>query len=263
MAEGAEADLAGREVACPAYLTRWYPYAGAVAAALVACGFPLLLPPTVARWSFPLTAAAFVYPFFLGLVRANRHRKALLAGLVWAAACTVCVTALTLLFRSGYGRRILNGEEYRSEMFLWVTTGIGAESDPSRFLPQHALHFCLFTVLSSLSIGFLGLAMGSALLNYMNYYYGMLILQSGNHWGAALLGWPIWAILRVVGYVFIGVAAAEIGVSILFRRRRPAWNIVWRFFWPGIALVACDVILKAMLAPVWQSWLGGFFGIEY
>src|SRR3954469_8006351 len=104
-----------------------------------AIGVPLLVP-------FLNVAPAF--PFMVASLRRERIGEAVRRMLVWAAAMAVCATALGYLDTAGSGRLFLHGESYRREMFEFVRTGIGAEGDIHRFLPQHLAHAAAFCALA-------------------------------------------------------------------------------------------------------------------
>ena len=104
--------------------------------------------------------------------------------------------------------------------------------------------------------GLLGLVMGAILLGYMNFYAGCLIAGSGFAPAAFLLAWPVWALVRVVGFVLAGTALG----AVLIDRTSPApekrRRIVRYLLW-SLALTGLDVILKWALAGAWQGVLNG------
>jgi hypothetical protein len=71
------------------------------------------------------------------------------------------------------------------------------------------------------------------------------------------MGWPVWAVLRVVGFVATGIAMAALGLSWLekARGRKVHVDFPTRVFLFGLALVVADAVLKALLAPAWQRIL--------
>ncbi len=117
----------------------------------------------------------------------------------------------TVYTEAGISGFVLRGEPYRREMYSWISTGRGAEGDPSLFILPKIREIAVFSVLSFVSAGFLGLFLGSFLLNYMNYYVGCLLLdvKPGYLWAPVLFGWPIYAVLRVPGYVALGIVMSK------------------------------------------------------
>jgi hypothetical protein len=214
----------------------------------------------------PLLMTLPIAVLFVDRIRRERLSAALWLSLAWALISSVAVILLTQLEPAATERVILRGAPYREEMFTWIRTGVGAEGDPRQFLPQHALHFGVFLVLSALTFGVAGLLLGSILVNYMSFYVGSLFLAdaTGAHtMTLSLMGWPVWSIARVVGFVAGGVAMAWLSRTIFERLRdRPA-------VWPGraahylslsLALVILDALLKALLAPHWRDTLARIVG---
>jgi hypothetical protein len=198
---------------------------------------------------------------FVDRVNAGRLGAALGLMTAWAATQAVVIVLATRWDPTTAAAVIWRGPSYRDEMLNWIQTGVGAEGTPALFLRQHALHYAVFLVASALTCGVAGLVMGAALLNYMSFYVGSLFLaDTGANDGLtiALMGWPIWAILRVVGFIAGGVAMAWLFTTMIRRLKdKPAR-------WPGpashylslsLALVILDALLKALLAGHWRETL--------
>ncbi len=203
---------------------------------------------------------------FLDRVRAERRGSALGLMVFWAAAWSVSAIVFIQLFPEGAAAAILNGTAYRAEMFHWLETGRGSEGDWRLFLPQHALHYGAFLLVSALTAGAGGLLLGVILLGYMNYYVAALFLADpgGHHTlPLALMGWHVWAVVRVIGFIAGAVAMADLTLALVDRLKdRPGR-------WPGrsshflslsLALVILDALLKALLAPYWRERLSGLVG---
>src|SRR5687767_7833893 len=88
------------------------------------------------------------FPFMIASLRRGRVGEAIWRMLVWAAALAVCATVFSYLDPAAAGRLFLRGETYRREMFAYLSTGIGAEGDPRRFIPVHLTHAAVFCVLA-------------------------------------------------------------------------------------------------------------------
>jgi hypothetical protein len=179
----------------------------------------------------------------------------------WAACQSLSVILLVQAAPDSAAAAIFRGESYRDEMFRWIQTGVGKEGDWRLFLPQHALHYGIFLVLSALTAGAAGLTLGTVLLNYMSFYVGSLFLAdtAGDHTlRLILMGWPIWSIARVIGFIAGAIAAADLTLAVIARLRdRPRR-------WPGrssfylslsLSLVILDLLLKGLLAPHWRLML--------
>ena len=148
----------------------------------------------------------------------------------------------------------LRGASYRTEMFAWVASGRGAESRPSQFIPQQAMHASVFALLAVSTGGVLAMPMGAVLMNYMGHYAGMLGATSARPAWTLLLAWHPWAVVRVASFVVIGVILSAPVLGKVYRFR-----VDWRaartpMIWACAGLVA-DVVLKWLLAPDWQRLL--------
>jgi hypothetical protein len=210
-----------------------------------AIGVPLLVP------AFNTLAA---FPFMVAALSRGDARLAVARMLVWALTLAVCATLLSYAQPWRTDALFLRGASYRVEMFQWVMTGHGAESDPSRFIPQQAVHAAVFAALALASGGVLALAMGAVLMNYMGHYVGTLAAASAHPVTALVLGWHPWAVIRIVSFVTIGVILSAPLLSWLggFRVDRRAARVL--LAWAAAGLIA-DVVLKWLLAPAWQRLL--------
>lgn len=208
------------------------------------------------RWVVPFLHAAAVYPVFVAGVRRTEVWRTAGWMCLWAALLSLVTIALVIVAPERAEQCILNSTAYWDEMHTWATTGVGPEGEPSLFIPIHARHFTAFSVLSFASGGALSLVFGAYLLDYMNYYVGMLVLAADHHGLAYLMGWHIWAVVRVVGYIVLGSALAVF----LWRRKvglRENWHAVKAPLLTGVILIELDIILKTVLADWWQIVLAG------
>lgn len=220
----------------------------------------------------PILATLAIYPVLALLIQRQRRRTAAVATLFWAASLSVSVIVSTERDPGAMETVVLNGAAYRDEMFAFIRSGQGRESDPALFLPQHLLHLGAFCLLAWVSAGFLGIALGAVLVAYMSYYVGSLAAAGGAPVVACAFGWAPWAVLRVVAFILIGVALSE-PLLLAIRRRlpgvagpspgrrpgeapsrvaRPGWR-AW--YLTAAALLAADALLKLLLAPAWAALL--------
>ena len=202
----------------------------------------------------PFLNVAPAFPFMIASLRRGRVGEAVWRMLVWAAALAVCATAISYLDTAGAGRVFVRGEPYRREMFEFLLTGYGREGDIRQFLPQHAAHAAVFCVLALATGGLLAMPLGAMLMNYMAYYVGALGAGSAHPWKAMALAWVPWAIIRIAGFVTLGVVLAGpvLGRILRFRYRlrdQSGWIAV-----AGAALLA-DVALKWALAASWREMI--------
>jgi hypothetical protein len=222
-------------------------YAYLAAGVLVATAFGLILP---GKFPLPVLQVAAAYPVMYGLLARGRRGRAIVAMLWWALLLGVTMVTACVWAPDAGARNILNGTEYRQEMFDWIRTGQGAEGSPALFIPQHLLHLAVFLALSLTSASLLSLLMGAVLMNYMSFYVAALILAAGDTPVAILMGWHPWSIIRVAAFVLLGVVLGEPLVCRISGRPYEFAG-VRRYMALGAAGVVCDIVMKALLAPWW------------
>lgn len=256
---GASVGMAGRERA------RWL-------ALSVACGLvmPWLsyqlgcvllgpLPSTAVQIAVPAVMVLPFYPIFLTLVRRGAFGFAVITSLVWALACSLSTIPLVAGSGDEFAPVIWNAVAYRDDMFHWIETGVGQEGSPAQYIPEHARHFAGFVLLSLLSVGFAGLCLGAALLNYMNFYVGHLFANATDPAMLVLFSWPCYAIVRVVGFITAATGVTAFALRVVGRcnvRNRKIRIALWT----GFGLVIVDAILKWLVAPMYREILGGAIG---
>lgn len=208
------------------------------------------------RFLLPLVAPALLWPAFSGAVRAGQLRRAFGAAMLWTVLLSASIIAFTQLAPAAAGRAILHGEPYRTEMFAWIETGQGKENRPAEFLPEHALHLGGFALLTVLSGGYLGLALGAGLLGYMSYFVGSFAASASAPLSGALVAWVPWSVVRVLAFVALGCALAR---PMLTRRWSPPDRHERRWIAVALAGIVIDLVLKSTLAPTYcrflRSWL--------
>ncbi|MEZ0346310.1 MAG: hypothetical protein ABWK01_07155 [Infirmifilum sp.] len=213
--------------------------------------FYVALPLTrVNQMILPLLLTLAVYPGFIWQVSQGKFRSAYLLVFSWA----ITLSLLTIHYAYTQGMQgaaaIAKGKEYTEEMFSWILTGRGAEGDPSLFIVPKLLEITVFALSSLATAGFAGLFLGAYLLDYMNFYVGVLLLHaSASHFfEVALLSWQVYAILRVVGYVLLGTALSRISWLIFTKRKLIVEEEVKRLLVYALIFIFFDFILKATLA---------------
>jgi hypothetical protein len=202
----------------------------------------------------PIFNIAPALPFMIASLRRGQTGEAIGRMLVWAASLAVCATTLAYLAPVASAQLFLHGDAYRREMFLFIVTGQGAEGDIRQFLPQHAMHAAAFCGLALATGSILAMPMGAVLMNYMGHYVGTLAANSRQPALTMLLAWHPWSVIRIVSFVILGVVFS---VPLLSRMRPIAIDRrVARTFMivAGAGLIG-DLVLKALLAPMWQRLL--------
>lgn len=207
------------------------------------------------RWLWPLVMTVLVFPLFIAGVREAALGRTVALMMLWAVAASVTMLVLLRARGLGVAEGVIRGPEYAQEMITWVETGVGAEGSPAQFIPIHVRHYGAFLLGSVLTCGFAGLYLGTILLNYMNVYVGTLAASAETPSLAYTVGWPVWAVVRVVGFVAAGTALAHLGVTRVLGRGRFCRQAFTRWMAISIVLVLLDAVLKAGLAETWRGML--------
>ena len=218
---------------------------------------------TFASFSFriptlmPFLGAGVIYPLYLFLVAHRYYNQAMFWVLCWAWSQSWAVAGATILAPETATEVVLHGAAYTDNMFHWIKTGEGAEGSLQLFLPIHLREYAIFSLLSLLTFGSTALILGTYLLNYMNFYVGQLVSQSSHPWLAALVGWPPWSMLRVVGYIATGLALTVLALNQGHKisRKFPQLDFPRHYFLMGLGLLLGDLLVKTTLAPIWQQLL--------
>ena len=202
----------------------------------------------------PFVNVVPAFPFMIGSLRRGRIAEAIGRMLIWAAALAVCATTIAYLAPAESDGLFLRGESYRREMFEFLRSGYGPEGDLRRFLPQHVAHAAVFCALALGTGALLAMPLGAMLMNYMAYYVGALGAASAQPWKAMALAWAPWAIIRIAGFVTLGVV---LGGPLLARILGFEYRLRAQFRWLGLAGAAllADVVLKWALAPIWREMI--------
>jgi len=203
----------------------------------------------------PLLNTLASFPFMVAALRRKRVGLAIARMLVWAVTMGVCATAMSYVWPLPTNRLFLRGADYRNEMFEWVRTGNGAESTPSVFIPAQARDAAVFSVAALATGGVVAMPMGAVLMNQMGHYVGALGAWSAHPAVTMILGWHPWAVIRVASFVVIGVVLSIPVLSRLFGFATDWRSAARRYLpWAAGGLIV-DIVLKALLAPVWQRLL--------
>jgi hypothetical protein len=194
-------------------------------------------------------------------LRAGQTRRAIAVMLVWAVTMGAAATSMAALdwSRTHDGGDLFLRAAYRDEMFTWVRTGQGAESEPAVFIPRHLGYAAVFTATALATGGALAMPMGAVLMNQMSEYVGAMARSSAHPWPSAILGWHPWAVVRVTGFVMIGVVLSGVLLSRVLHFPY-SLGAQRRWLQVGAALLVLDVVLKTLLAPSWSTLLKDLAG---
>ncbi|MEH2289157.1 hypothetical protein [Nostoc sp.] len=208
-------------------------------------------------WLMPILGAAIPYPIFFSQVRRQQYKSAFWWMLLWGVLQSIAVIIATAILPETAAKVILRGQSYTTEMLHWIRTGEGSEGTLSSFLPGHLLYYGIFCILCVVTLSSVALIFGTWMLNYMNFYVTELVKISTKPWLAAILGWYPWSILRIIGFIATGVALAALGLNLVMRIRGkvPKSPFPKTYMLIGVGFVIADIVVKAVLAPIWEKLL--------
>ena len=208
-------------------------------------------------WLLPLLNALPAYIVLVHRLRKGERGGAVRAMLWWAVALAIVGTLAFAFWPQPLDTVVVNGPEYKAEMFHWIKTGQGREGSPRLFLPQHLLHLAAFVGIGIASVSAGAILMGALLMNQMSFYVAELARAGMPGWGVLLLGWSPWAIARVAAFATLGVVLAEPFFVRVFPAAREKLKARGRGAYVVAALsgILADWFLKALLAPIWGRWL--------
>jgi hypothetical protein len=202
----------------------------------------------------PILNTVASYPFMVLALKHGDLRLAVARMLLWALTMGVCAMLLSYARPAATATLFLRADAYRAEMFEWVLTGRGAESSPSRFIPQQFGQAAVFCGLALATAGLLAMPMGAVLMNYMGHYVGTLASRSASPALTMLLAWHPWSVVRIVSFVTLGVVLSIPMLSRVMHAKLDRRTST-RFIVLACAGLALDILMKALLAPAWQRLL--------
>lgn len=207
-------------------------------------------------WLLPVLNAAPAHAVMSWCLLRGARRKAVGLMLWWALWMGAVATFLIAADPWGNASQVvIHGADYAREMRSWVTTGIGCESSPACFVPQHLFHAGVFSALALATAGVAALTMGSILMNYMAFYVASISAASPQPFLTAILGWHPWSLVRIASFVVLGVLLAEPLLGRLAKRTPPPGRLAWIL--GAIGGLGADIVIKALLAPTWSGILRG------
>ena len=143
---------------------------------------------------------------------------------------------------------VLRAAEYRASMLQWLRTGSGPESRPGETAAAHGKELALYLLAALATLNAAAIALGAVLLNYMNAYVAR-IWQAAIHPLAYLLAWNVWSLVRVAGYILLGVACAGPMATVAgVPAGRGHDDSALSLAITGAVLVVLDLVLKLALS---------------
>lgn len=194
------------------------------------------------------------YPFMIAALRQGRLPLAVARMLVWALAMGACATLLSYARPGPTETLFVHGATYRNEMFTWILTGVGAESDPSRFVPRQLGQAALLVLLALPTAGLAAMTLGAVLMNYMGHYAGALGAAGAHPVLTMALAWSPWALVRIASFVTLGVVMSTPLAARVGGGSAPIRPAIPLLTWACAGLIL-DMVMKWLLAPAWQRLL--------
>ena len=196
----------------------------------------------------PIATGCAIYFFFLREIRVSIQSGFGLL-LFWTVVQTISVLIASYYRPKAMARSIWRAESYTESMFRWIETGVLPEGSTGSVIVFHLRQTILYCLLALLSANFLSLVLGSALLNYMNYYVARLALKSRKPITAFVLGWNPWSVIRVISFLWLGTVFGILVSSNTFILN---YKFNWIWLVPGIVGVIADVAMKILGSPSWR-----------
>lgn len=209
------------------------------------------------RWLLPLLNTIPAYALMVVLLRRSQRRRAVATMLLWAMSLAVVGTSFAYFFPERAEQVTINGRAYREPMIHWLRTGEGEEGQLSEFLPRHARELALYIPVGVLTAGAGAILMGAVLMNFMDFFVAGAASVSSEPLTTAVLAWFPWSVVRVIGYVVLGVIAAEPALS-RWPGSTKRWNPPWRWVAAALACLVADVAIKVTIAPGWGRMVGAY-----
>jgi hypothetical protein len=210
----------------------------------------------IARWisfrpALPvLVTIAAYFPFVMEVQKS--FARGFLILFFWTLLLSVLVLFLSWKDQERMERLIWRAGEYSSAMFRWIETGQLPEGSTQQVIFFHLKQTFIYCFLAALSANFFGLLLGSALLNYMNFYVARLARSSSRPLQAFWVGWNPWSIIRVLSFLWLGMVVSSLSLRLFF-------SIPWRpspgLVIPPILGILLDISLKILFSPAWSAKL--------
>ena len=182
--------------------------------------------------------------------------------LFWTLILSVLVLWLSWREPERMERLIWRSTEYASGMFRWIATGELPEGSAKQVILFHVKQTLFYCLIALFSANFLALLLGSAMLNYMNFYVARLAGSSTKpnsraerpcHLARAFgMGWNPWSVVRVLSFLWLGMVVSAPSLGLLFAI---PWTFAFTLTMPAIAGILIDILLKLMLSRAWSERL--------
>ena len=233
-------------------LDDWIVYPSMAMGVLVTTFFPILLGQQIC---LPLLSAAVLIPMFLWALRQGRPRKAISLALFWVAVQSASVIVASLLFQDSAWRAVQGGLEYRTAWLQWIGGGPLVPMAPALNYARQGIDLVIYALAMALTGGVAGLLLLTLALDRLNFTVASLIAVAPQPALLTVAAWPLWMIVRLVGYIVVGAVLAEPIASLDLR---PAYLATWlrarwRLLLLGLGVILLGVALQVLLSPLYKT----------
>jgi hypothetical protein len=214
------------------------------------------------RFCLPLLNGLVIFPFLAWALRVGRPRRAMVLVLYWIVVQSAAMLVVSLLLTEQASLAILGALEFRTQWLAWIDHGAPVELAPAMaWLPQ-LRELLIYALAAFVTGGLAALIFLAVALNTFNFTVATLIQQAASPVLLLLMAYPLWLVIRVLGYVVFAVFLAE-PVAVL--DLRPAWWSAWwpkrrRLLGPAVGLIVAGFVLQVLLSPVWRHLLASLTG---
>lgn len=255
--DGAQDDLP--DAPAENVLDDWIIYPSMALGVLATTFFPILLGQQLC---LPLLSAAVLIPMFLWALRQGRPRKAVALALFWVVVQSLSVIAASLLFADTAAFAVHGGLEYRTAWLAWSEGGPPVQMAPALDYGRQVVDLALYAVAMALTGGVGGILLLTVALDRFNFTVASLLAGAQNPVLLAIAAWPLWMIVRLVGYLVVGAVLAE---PVANMDLRPAYLAAWlqarkRLLLAGLGAILLGIVLQALLTPLYQTILQNAIG---
>ncbi|HSN76030.1 MAG TPA: hypothetical protein VL334_13220 [Anaerolineae bacterium] len=235
-------------------LDDWIIYPSMAMGVVITTFFPILLGQQIC---LPLLSAAVLIPMFLWALRQGRPRKAVALALFWVVVQSLSVIVASLLFTDSAADAVQGGLEYRTAWLAWIEGGPLVQMAPALDYVRQLLDLAGYALAMALTGGVGGLLLLTVALNRLNFTVATLLAAAQNPVLLAVAAWPLWMVVRLVGYLIVGAVLAEPVANLDLR---PAYLAAWlqarkRLLLAGLGIILLGVLLQALLSPLYQTLL--------
>lgn len=254
-------DLEDETIDSGGVLDDWIVFPVIALGVLIATVLPVFLSQQLC---LPVLNTLVIFPLFVWAVRTGRTRRAVTMTLFWALCLAVAMLALGVIL-SGQAEAAVQGVvEYRSQFIRWMADATPVTAAPAQDWLGQLRDLAILAVATAVTAGLGGLFLLAMAINVVSVNAAGLVNEATRPLQTLLFSWPVWNIVRLVGYVLIVVALAE---PLATGQLRPDALRDWfrarrRLLLYGVVTLAVGALLQVALSSVYRSVLEAGLGLR-